>query len=141
NELQLAISNQTTRRFDQLNVSVLGFEERLESLRESMAGMSEETIFTEAFLQQAEAQIDKVGAVSGTTAGSVRELSASWKDLKTQLGESLAAYFGPFLADLTGQTGEFVTKTISGMTQAADSVDDLRYAHERLLEVREELIK
>src|SRR5690606_7907909 len=32
-------------------------------------------------------------------------------------------------------------KTISGMTQAADSVDDLRYAHERLLEVREELIK
>ena len=48
NQLVLALTNQTTMRFDQLGVSVLGFEEKVKSLEAS--GLSASDAFTEAFL-------------------------------------------------------------------------------------------
>ena len=59
NELTLALANQSKRRFDQLGLSLAGFNDRLEELKAT--GLSTEDAFTEAFLRQAEAQLLLVG--------------------------------------------------------------------------------
>jgi hypothetical protein len=92
NQLTLTLTNQTTRRFDSLGMSVDGFAERLATLKS--AGMDTNSAFTEAFLQQAEAQIQKVGDIADTTAGKIKQADTSWQNylqtLKTGQGGGIA---------------------------------------------------
>lgn len=78
NQLVLALTNQSTMRFDQLGLSVVGFEEKVRTLEE--AGYDVQDAFTEAFLQQAEEQIERVGERADTTAGAFDRLSAAWSN-------------------------------------------------------------
>ena len=96
-ELTLALTNQTTRRFDQLGVSVDGFDERLERLSETM---SDEQAFTMAFIEQAEAQIERVGGAADSTAGDVRRLQAAWQELRDTVALGLAEEASDSLAFL-----------------------------------------
>jgi len=92
NQLVLTLANQTTMRFDQLGVAVEGFDERLQALKAT--GMDTNAAFKEAFLQQAEAQIGKVGNAADSTAGDFMRLEAALKNIgnaaKTELSEGLA---------------------------------------------------
>lgn len=88
NQLVLTLANQTTMRFDQLGVSIDGFDERLEALKQR--GLSTNEAFTEAFLQQAEAQIDKLGDASETTAGKMKRFDARLENIGNAL-KSIAA--------------------------------------------------
>ena len=54
-------------RFDALGISVDGFDEKVKALEET--GLSASEAFNEAFLQQAEEQIKKVGDVANTSEG------------------------------------------------------------------------
>ena len=67
NQLVLTLANQTTMRFDQLGVSVVGFQEKVDALVKS--GMSANAAFQEAFLRQAEEQIQKVGNAADSSLG------------------------------------------------------------------------
>lgn len=78
NQLVLAMTNMTTMRFDSLGVSVDGFDERLKHLTETMKGASEQDIFKEAFLQQAEEQLLRVGSAADTSAGQFMQAEAEW---------------------------------------------------------------
>lgn len=80
NQLVLALTNQTTMRFDQLNVKVAGFEERLQRLKDT--GMETQAAFTEAFLQQAEQQLIDVGGAAETSAGKIAKMDAAILTLK-----------------------------------------------------------
>lgn len=92
NQVVLALSNQTTMRFDQLGVSVAGFDDRLQGLKDS--GMDVNDAFTEAFLQQAEEQLAKVGSVAESDKGKIMQLEASvndlWDAFKTALAPAVA---------------------------------------------------
>ena len=88
NQLVLTLTNQTTMRFDALGVSVDGFEEKVNALK--AAGMSASDAFKEAFLQQAEEQITKVGNAADTTMGTFQKLDAATKDLGDNLKKNLA---------------------------------------------------
>jgi len=79
NQLVLTLTNQTTMRFDQLGVAVDGFQERVDRLMAQ--GLSKSEAFTEAFLQQAEAQIATVGHIADTSAGQWAKVDASWANL------------------------------------------------------------
>lgn len=83
NQVALALSNQTTMRFDQLGVSVNGFDERLKALKKS--GMDVQSAFTEAFLQQAEEQLAKVGHAADTAAGQFMQAEAEWSNFVDSL--------------------------------------------------------
>ena len=96
NQLVLTLTNKTTMRFDALGVAVDGFDERLQTLEDT--GMSVNDAFTEAFLQQAEEQIDKVGEIADTTAGDLMKLEASWANLTNAIKESLATTIGPAIS-------------------------------------------
>ena len=79
NQLVLTLTNQTTMRFDALGVSVAGFDEKVKALEES--GMSAQEAFSEAFLQQAEEQIKKVGSASDYAIGDIMRFEAAIKNL------------------------------------------------------------
>ncbi len=98
NQLVLTLANQTTMRFDQLGVSVDGFEERVKSLED--AGMSASDAFKEAFLQQAEQQLQKVGDVADTTAGKMAALETKVKNLGDSFKLKLAPAAANFVTSL-----------------------------------------
>ena len=75
NQLTLTLANQTTMRFDALGVSVDGFKEVLKETTEAGGD------FTDAFLVQAENQIEKVGSILDTTAGQIQGYETYWKNL------------------------------------------------------------
>ena len=88
NQLVLTLANQTTMRFDQLGVAVEGFDARLQALKAT--GMDTNAAFKEAFLQQAEAQIGKVGMASDSAVGGFMRLEAAVKNLGDQLKMGIA---------------------------------------------------
>jgi hypothetical protein len=99
NQLVLALSNQTTMRFDQLGVAVVGFDEKVKALEKT--GMSAQDAFTEAFLQQAEEQLLKVGNAADTSLGQFMKMEAAVKDLKVEFNQFAAALIAPQLPELT----------------------------------------
>lgn len=78
NQLVLALSNMTTMRFDQLGLSVDGFDEKLKELESQ--GYSTNDAFKEAFLQQAEMQLERVGEAANESIGSFKRLEAQFKN-------------------------------------------------------------
>lgn len=79
NQLVLTLANKTTMRFDQLGVSVDGFDEKVKKLTES--GMAADKAFTEAFLQQAEMQLNRVGNAAETDVGKIARMEAAMENL------------------------------------------------------------
>jgi hypothetical protein len=96
NQLVLTLTNQTTMRFDALGVSVDGFGAKVEHLKET--GMDANAAFKEAFLQQAEEQMRKVGNQADSTAGAFKRLEAAQKNLSDQNMKDFAPALG-FVAD------------------------------------------
>lgn len=98
NQLVLTLTNQTTARFDQLGVSVDGFKEKVAALEAQ--GYDTNAAFKEAFLQQAEAQIAKVGDTADTTAGAMQRLTARAKNFVDDGLLYIAERSGPALEGL-----------------------------------------
>lgn len=103
NQLTLTLSNQTTMRFDSLGVAVAGFDERLQALKDT--GMDVNEAFTEAFLQQAEAQIDKVGTIADTSAGKMMKFEAAVKDI----GDAFKLWVATMSADAFSAMAQLIT--------------------------------
>lgn len=79
NQLVLTLANQTTMRFDQLGVSVDGFDAKVKKLEDT--GLSASDAFTEAFLQQAEQQLTLVGDAADTAGGKMAALEVKVANL------------------------------------------------------------
>lgn len=93
NQLVLTLTNQTTMRFDALGISVDGFDEKVQALKDT--GMDANAAFNEAFLQQAEEQIAKVGSVTDSSVASFMKLEAATSNLSNEIKQA----FVPVLAD------------------------------------------
>jgi len=113
NQLVLTLTNQTTMRFDALGVAVDGFDERLEGLKAQ--GMDTNEAFTEAFLQQAEAQILKVGEAADTTAGKLVILENKFTNVKENAIQAVLPYVEDFIDDLLigQQTTDLLTRALN----------------------------
>lgn len=98
NQLVLTLTNMTTMRFDALGVSVDGFKGKMKSLEEQ--GFSTNDAFKEAFLQQAEAQVKKVGTAAKGAEGKMLKLGAAAADLKDKLKVLSAEGLQPIISDL-----------------------------------------
>ena len=104
NQLVLTLTNQTTMRFDQLGVSVDGFKEKVAALEAQ--GYSTNDAFKEAFLQQAEMQLEKVGYAADENIGAFKRLEAQMKnnrDTAKMLSTDAIAPIVRYLADSTEQ--------------------------------------
>lgn len=128
NQLVLTLTNQTTMRFDALGVSVAGFDEKVKALEAT--GMSASDAFNEAFLQQAEEQISKIGDKADSTAASFMRLEAATKNLgdevKTRLAPALANAADAALLILTANdkiTEKYKAHNDEMVTMAASYAD------------------
>jgi hypothetical protein len=99
NQLVLTLTNQTTMRFDALGVAVDGFDEKVKALEAT--GMSANDAFNEAFLQQAEEQLERIGSAVDSTVGKMQRLEAHGKNaldgLKRSAADLLAAGLLPLM--------------------------------------------
>jgi len=111
NQLSLALANQTTMRFDQLGVAVDGFDEKLSKFKNQ--GMDEGEAFLEAFLEQSEAQLEKIGSVLDQDVAKFQRLDATLKNIADTGKQELS----PFLADAA--EGLDLLLTMNGKINAA----------------------
>lgn len=102
NQLVLTLTNMTTMRFDALGVSTDGFKEKMKALEEQ--GYSTNDAFKEAFLQQAEMQLEKVGNAADTNLGSFMRLEAQMKNNIDRMKEMSAEGLGPMIGYLADST-------------------------------------
>ena len=125
NQLVLTLTNKTTMRFDQLGVAVEGFDEKVKALEAT--GLSAQEAFTEAFLQQAEEQIQRVGDISETSAGKIMQMESAFKNLGDAIKLSMADtmdVFAPAMATLANnitnnvKIGDEFTNVINGLRNA-----------------------
>jgi hypothetical protein len=117
NQLVLTLTNRTTMRFDALGVSVDGFDEKVKALEES--GLSAEDAFGEAFLQQAEEQIDKVGHAADSATGDFQRFEAAVKNGTNNMKMQIAEVLAPAIGNLADK-----------MENARTAQDNLRMAME-----------
>lgn len=119
NQLVLTMTNQTTMRFDALGVSVDGFEEKVEALKEQ--GYSANDAFNEAFLQQAEMQLERVGNAADESIGSFKRFESQWKNtmdrVKTDTAESLSPLVEVLAEGMEANNSYARALEISGMSQ------------------------
>lgn len=113
NQLVLTLANQTTMRFDQLGVSVDGFDAKVKELKAT--GMDANEAFKEAFLQQAEAQLEKVGNAADESIGSFKRFEAQWKNVTDRIKKDTAETFAPLI--------EYMAKGIEGNNNYARALD------------------
>jgi len=125
NQLVLTLTNQTTMRFDALGVSVDGFKEKVKALED--AGMSADEAFKEAFLQQAEEQIKKVGNAADSTIGSFKQLEAVVKNGTDSMKKNIAEVLAPAIEQLADK-----------LIKERNSVDNLKRAMELGIITQEE---
>lgn len=91
NQLVLTLTNQTTMRFDALGVSVDGFDEKVAALEQS--GLDAGAAFKEAFLQQAEEQIGKIGDKADSSVASFARMDTALKNA----ADTAKLKFAPFI--------------------------------------------
>jgi hypothetical protein len=96
-------------RFDALGVSVDGFKEKVKALED--AGMSANDAFKEAFLQQAEGQIAKVGSIAETSAGKLKMMESAFANLGDAIKLQLATTFAG-LAPVMTEIADSMTENI-----------------------------
>lgn len=116
NQLVLTLANQTTMRFDQLGVSVDGFQAKVDKLKAT--GMSASDAFAEAFLQQAEQQLETVGDSADTSVGAFKRLEAAAENL----GNKIKTILTPALAGMANAAADL----ISGENDTSRLVDSLK---------------
>jgi len=131
-ELVLALTNQTTRRFDQLGVSVDGFKEKVDELKAS--GMDANDAFKEAFLQQAEEQLARVGNAADSTAGEYARFEANVKNATNTLKVHVSQGLLPVIEQLNRQF-DAEAEMNSLINLGVGALDAKRYA---MLKLKEE---
>lgn len=127
NQLVLTLTNQTTMRFDQLGVAVDGFDERVKKLKET--GMDANAAFTEAFLQQAEDQIKKVGDIADTNAGKIMQLEATLANL----GDTAKLAAAPALGALAVELNRVLQESMAFDQAIANESTTLQQARDAVL--------
>ena len=104
NQLVLTLTNQTTMRFDTLGVSVAGFDEKLQALKNT--GMDVQEAFTEAFLQQAEEQISRIGSVAESAVGGFKMMESGMKNLADAAKANLLDVVAPAIEKIGSYLAE-----------------------------------
>lgn len=128
NQLVLTLTNQTTMRFDALGVSVDGFDAKVKALEAS--GMSASEAFSEAFLQQAEEQIERVGAKSETSAGQIQIMESAFKNLGDAIKMTMADAMDG-LAPALANVAEGLAENVNVSVQWKEAIDQLKFAKDK----------
>lgn len=99
-EFALLLANQSIPRLDTFGISATAVRNRIAELQAQTPGLSRETAFMTAVMEQAEITMAKVGDVSETAAGQLAILEASAKNAKDELKTGFAIGINPAITSL-----------------------------------------
>lgn len=88
-EFAQLLANQSMMRLDQFGIGAERVRQRMEALQKANASLSKEQAFTNAVLAEAEVTIARAGDQAGNTASKAAILSASWANLRTEVGKGI----------------------------------------------------
>lgn len=129
-EVQLAISNQSLRRLDQIGLGITEVNERIAELRASNAGMTREAAFQEAVLGLL---IEKFGALAKSAEGQatgIERTTRAWRDLRLEIGQATQGPVGTAGFLLTARINQEIAllhawmDTLSEAQRRADNLSD-----------------
>jgi len=127
-EVQLAISNQSLRRLDQIGLGIAEVNNRIAELRASSAGMTREAAFQEAILGLLN---EKFGALAKSAEGAatgIEKVGVAAKDARLEIGQIVSAPVN-LGGNLLAAWIMAQTESLRGMERAAQ---DLTAALQRL---------
>ena len=99
NQLVLALTNQSTMRFDQLGISVDGFDDKVQKLK--LTGMSAGDAFKEAFIVQAEEALGLQGSMADMTIGDFMRMEAAFKNFSDSYTEGVSKDIAPAAREMS----------------------------------------
>ncbi len=112
-EVQLAISNQSIRRLDQIGLGVTEVNDRIKQLREQNAGMTREAAFQESILGLLTEKYGELTRQSENQAVGVERLTKAWADLRLEIGAAV----GPGVNSMAGMLADLLN--LAGGAQEA----------------------
>ena len=108
NQLVLALTNQTTARFDQLGISVDGFDEKVDRLK--LTGLSTSDAFKEAFMLQAEQALGLQGSMADMTIGDFMRMESSFKNFSDAYMEGVSKDLAPATKEMSSLFSVFADR-------------------------------
>jgi hypothetical protein len=108
NQLVLALTNQTTARFDQLGISVDGFDAKVKKLEAT--GLSAGDAFKEAFITQAEEALFLQGSMADMTIGDFTRMESSFKNFSDAYMEGVSRDLAPAIKELSSLFSVFADR-------------------------------
>jgi hypothetical protein len=87
NELQLAISNQSIERLDQLGLSSGEVRARIAELQDTTAGLSREMAYQEAIIGLATEKFGELARAAGNGASGMEKLRTAWDNFQLTFGQ------------------------------------------------------
>lgn len=87
-ETQLAISNVSVKRLDQIGLGITEVNERIEQLRATNAGWTREMAFQDAVISLLDQKYGKLTKTAEGQATGVEKLRKAWADLRLEVGEN-----------------------------------------------------
>jgi len=120
----LMMANQSIPRLDSFGISSAKVRERILELMAATEDMSREEAFKIAVMEQGAVAMEKVGDISGTSAVTMGQMSATISNLKMTIGQALLPILKKlldFLAPIIQKVADF----ISGLTSGEKVIGDL----------------
>jgi hypothetical protein len=135
-QLQLAIANQSTMRLDQLGLGVSEVKRRIDELKASNRGLTDEMAYQQAILGLA---TEKFGALTDSAeaqATGVEKLRKAWKDFQLEMGQSGGPAINAFAEGATKELQGLQDKInglIRDINRLRDAMDGLNQGREQRL--------
>lgn len=116
--LALMLANQSIPRLDSFGISGAAVRSRIEELMSAEQGMSRETAFMTAFMEQAQVAMERVGPRSLTLADQMTQVKVQIENAKDAIGVA----FIPILSALVGAIVPVVAQIAQSLVPAAQSL-------------------
>ncbi len=137
-EFALLLANQSIPRLDTFGISAARVRGRIEELMNTVPGMTRETAFMQATMEQARITMGKIGDQTGGNAGQIARLEASVANLTGEFKLWLADALLPTvdalntLVDVGTKSGGVIDGIVDDNIKQASSMGDLVEQYQRI---------
>lgn len=101
-EFALLLANQSIPRLDTFGISAGKVRERIAELQKATPGLSRETAFMQAVMEQGSVAMERLGSTVAENALAVDQQRAAWENLRVELGQQFTQAAGTAAESTTG---------------------------------------
>jgi hypothetical protein len=113
------LANQSMPRLDNFGISSGRVRQRIEELQKAMPGMTRETAFLQAVMEEGAISLEKLGERADDTLTSLEQLASAYTNLKIAIGKAIA----PSMAFIARDAASWLDSTEKTGDEMADIAD------------------